>query len=35
MEGRGEIRPEDGTVAVTAERYIRLTQEQTDRFEMS
>jgi len=33
MEGRGEIRLEDGTVAVTAEaRYIRLTQEQTDRF---
>jgi uncharacterized protein (TIGR00369 family) len=31
MEGKGEIRLEDGTVAVTAEaRYIRLTQDKTD-----
>jgi uncharacterized protein (TIGR00369 family) len=33
MEGKGEIRLEDGTVAVSAEaRYIRLTQERTDAF---
>lgn len=33
MEGKGEIRLEDGTVAVVAEaRYIRLTQEKMDEF---
>ena len=33
MEGKGEIRLEDGSVAVSAEaRYIRLSQEQTEAF---
>ncbi len=33
MEGKGEIRLEDGSVAVVAEaRYIRLTQEKMDEF---
>ncbi len=33
MEGKGEIRLEDGTVAITAEaRYIRLSQEKMDEF---
>jgi uncharacterized protein (TIGR00369 family) len=34
MEGRGEIRLEDGSLAVSAEaRYIRLSQEQTEAFQ--
>jgi hypothetical protein len=33
MEGRGEIRLADGTVAATAEaKYIRLSDEQKERF---
>ena len=33
LEGRGEIRLADGSVAVTAEaKYIRLSPDQTDAF---